>query len=99
MKEAILILTFGLFFLRSSGAFAGGGQYYLPSPEGGCFAIDNNGQAGEADFINHRKEYSLINKNDQLVVFNACNERRALCIKIPVMCGNVVYEAWFWRIK
>jgi hypothetical protein len=80
---------------------AGGGEYYIPNPVNGCFEINADSDDAEktADLINNRGKYRLILKNDQLAIFNMCNTGKALCVHIPSVCGDMVANVWFWRLK
>mgnify|MGYP001589009286 FL=1 len=91
-----------LLFLPSI-CLAGGVEYYLPSPDGGCFEVSDEKTSlakAEADFINHRKEYRLIPVSDQLYLFNQCNLGKAYCYKVPAVCGKSQrFDIWMWGAK
>ena len=102
MKEAILILTFGLFFLLASGAFAGGENYPV-DPLNGCYAKADSTSGDpkvEADFINNRGRYRII--VDRYMSATECWKNKARCLCVPVECyrdGKVVYggQVHFWN--
>ena len=92
----------GALLLAATTAHAGGGEYYLPRPDGACLASESSGElaAAEADFINNRGRYIVVNMNDQLYVFNQCNLGKAYCYRLPVVCGGThVFVLWLWRQK
>lgn len=103
MKPTACLLLFIVFLLFFGPANAGGNEFYLPSPDGGCFEVENDSKAvasASADFINRRKEYRVMPVNDQLYIFNQCNERKAYCYRIPVVCGKTQrFDLWVWRAK
>ena len=105
LKEAILILTFGLFFMLASAAFAGGEPSSI-DPLNGCFErVGYSGEEQEAstrDFITHRNLYRIMVDPDRFAVSKACWQGRSRCIKVATICrkgGAEVYSGftWFWR--
>ena len=105
IKEAILILTFGLFFMLASAAFAGGEKSDI-DPLNGCF--EQTGFSGEEieeqtrDFIVHRNMYRMMVDPDRFMASTQCWQGRAKCIKVATICrkdGAEVYSGftWFWR--
>lgn len=94
-----LVLFLFMFGLVHACAHAGGGVFYLPRPEGGCFEVESDDvlARAEVDFARRRADYRPIPITDQLMIFNACNEKKAVCYRLPVVCGDRRYEMWFWR--
>lgn len=105
MKPSTYLYLFILFLLLFGvvkAAFAGGADESL-DPLNGCFAKPD-ASAGdhkiEADFINHRGQYSII--VDRYMSITQCWNRKANCIGVQVECyrgGKVVYEGKvkFWN--
>ena len=99
-----LIAIFALFGI--SRAFAGGADESI-DPLNGCYAkasTHSDGADGMADFVNHRRKYSLMVDDARFGVMTECWEKRAQCIRIATVCrvnGNVVYDgfSWYWRDK
>ena len=83
-------------------SYAGGGEYYIPTPEGNCGVIPagpNDKPQDDADFINHRGKYLMMVKQDELMTLNACNTGQAKCYRVKAACGNHVHTFIFWRVK
>ena len=95
LEEMKRLLLLSLFV---SPAFAGGQEYYLPSPEGNCGVLSVDGQ-DDADFINHRGKYLMMVKSDELKILNMCNTKQAKCYVIKAACGDHVHTFVFWRAK
>jgi hypothetical protein len=79
-------------------SYAGGGEYFIPSPEGNCGVLSVDGQ-DDADFINHRGKYLMMVKADELKILNMCNTKQAICYRITAACGDHVHTFIFWRMK
>ena len=96
-----MILYLFLFGIIHACAHAGGVGFYLPRPEGGCFEVvtDDVLAGAEWDFARRRKDYRPIPITDQLMVFNLCNEKKAVCYRLPVVCDGRRFDVWFWRLK
>lgn len=94
----ILVITFLFFFGLATAAFAGGQEYYIPSPEGNCGVLSVDGQ-DDADFINNRGKYLMMVKSDELKILNMCNTKQAICHRIKASCGDHVHTFVFWRPK
>ena len=96
IKTAYLLLLFPLL------SFAGGQEYYLPSPKENCGVIpadSSDKPQDDADFINHRGKYLMMVKQDELMTLNACNTGKARCYRVKAACGDHVHTFIFWRQK
>lgn len=105
IKYIIIIISiigwtlFCLAMILSMPAYSGGRQYFLPDPKGGVYEVSNDtGSADDnKDWINHKREYAMIPKNDQLNIFNQCNTGLARCYGAPAAYGDILVTVWFWR--
>jgi hypothetical protein len=98
VRIVVLFFTFLVFFGMARKVWAGGQEYYLPSPEGNCGVLSVDGQ-DDADFINHRGKYLMMVKSDELKILNMCNTKQAKCYAIKAACGDHVHMFVFWRAK